>query len=71
MEIRGLGDEAGVEGHAEEHEGQRREEPAGPSGPEGLEAHATGAPFGQQQRGDQITGQDEEEVDTQIAALQR
>ena len=50
------------------HDEERRQEAPGPSTPEAGQADATGVdPLLQQQRGDEEAGQDEEQVDAQIA----
>lgn len=67
MKVGGLRDQTGIERDGQEHEGQSGEETARPSPPEGLQGHgARGLTLRQQERGDQVTGQHEKEIDAQV-----
>jgi hypothetical protein len=69
MKVGGLRDQTGIERDGQQHEGQSGEEAAGPSPPEGLQGHgARGLTLRQQERGDQVTGQHEKEIDAQVPA---
>src|ERR1035437_7135210 len=71
MEVGGLGDKRGIDGHAQEHQGQCWEKSARSPRPEVLQGHpAGGVGLGQEKRSDQVAGKHEEKVDSQIAAFQ-
>src|SRR5262249_45832995 len=56
--------------HEEQRE-ERGEEPARATHPEGLEIDARrGRPLGQEQRRDEVAGEDEEEIDAEVAAAE-
>ena len=68
MKVGGLRDQPGIERDDQEHEGQSGEEAARPSPPEGLQGYgARGLTLRQQQRGDQVTGEHEKEIDAQVS----
>ena len=64
-----LGEEGGRGTHDGEHQEECRQEPAGPAPPERPQGDAPAAlPFGQQERRDEVPGQNEEEIDAEVPA---
>ena len=64
--------EPGVERDGRHEREERREQPARATHPEGPERDTSrGRLLAEQQRGDQVAGEDEEEIDPEVAAAQR
>jgi hypothetical protein len=71
VQLARCGDHRGVDGDERQHEEQRREQAAGPAGPEAAETDRAGVrDLDEQQRRDQVAGEDEEQVDAEVAAVE-